>query len=101
MTVSPKNARADSHAAAAAAAADAVREEESLRERWEATQESFRDRFDEPIQRATKLTHATLAWFPIRVWRHFLINNGFLLGAGSPVLGMLRGGQAARSRRRT
>ena len=23
-----------------------------------------------------------MAWFPIRVWRHFLIHNGFLLGAG-------------------
>ncbi len=82
--MSPKNLRSDSHAraAAAAAAADAVREEETLRERWEATQESFRERFDEPIQRATKLTRTTLGWFPIRVWRHFLINNGFLLGAG-------------------
>ncbi len=82
MTVSPKSARSDSHLSAAAAAADAVREEETLRERWEATQESFRERFDEPIQRATKLTKTTMGWFPIRVWRHFLINNGFLLGAG-------------------
>lgn len=82
MTVSQKSARSDDHARAAAAAADAVREEETLRQRWEATQESFRERFDEPIQAATKLTRATLAWFPIRVWRHFLINNGFLLGAG-------------------
>ena len=80
--MSPKSARVDSHAVAAAAAADAAREEETLRERWEATQESFRERFDQPIQTATKLTQATLAWFPIRVWRHFLINNGFLLGAG-------------------
>ena len=23
-----------------------------------------------------------MAWFPIRVWRHFLQHNGFLLGAG-------------------
>ncbi|HVL61716.1 MAG TPA: YihY/virulence factor BrkB family protein [Microbacterium sp.] len=64
------------------AAERAAREEESLRERWEATQESFRERFDQPIQTATKLTKATMAWFPIRVWRHFLIHNGFLLGAG-------------------
>jgi membrane protein len=64
------------------AAADAAREEETLRERWEATQESLRVRFDEPIQAATKLTRATLGWFPIRVWRHFLRNYGFLLAAG-------------------
>ena len=82
MTVSQKSARSDAHARAAAAAADAVREEETLRQRWEATQESFRERFNEPIQRATHITKATMAWFPVRVWRHFLINNGFLLGAG-------------------
>ena len=80
--MSQKSARSDDHARAAAAADAAVREEETLRQRWEATQESFRERFDEPIQAATKLTQATMAWFPIRVWRHFLINNGFLLGAG-------------------
>ncbi|MET0782314.1 MAG: YihY/virulence factor BrkB family protein [Microbacterium sp.] len=65
-----------------AAAEHAAREEESLRERWDATQESFRERFHEPIQTATKITKATMAWFPIRVWRHFLQHNGFLLGAG-------------------
>jgi membrane protein len=82
VTVSQKSARGQEHARAAAAAADAAREEETLRERWETTQESFRERFDAPIQRATHITKATMAWFPIRVWRHFLINNGFLLGAG-------------------
>ncbi len=82
MTVSQKSARGEEHARAAAAAADAAREEETLRERWETTQESFRERFDAPIQRATHITKATMAWFPVRVWRHFLINNGFLLGAG-------------------
>ncbi|MBW9121501.1 YihY/virulence factor BrkB family protein [Microbacterium trichothecenolyticum] len=67
----------------ARAAADAAqREEESLRERWEATEHSLRQRFDAPISRATRLTEATLAWFPVRVWRHFLIENGFLLAAG-------------------
>lgn len=67
----------------ARAAADAAqREEESLRERWEATEHSLRQRFDAPISRATRLTEATLAWFPVRVWRHFLIENGFLLSAG-------------------
>ncbi|MDR7189044.1 membrane protein [Microbacterium sp. BE35] len=67
----------------ARAAADAAqREEESLRERWEATEHSLRQRFDTPISRATRLTQATMAWFPVRVWRHFLIENGFLLAAG-------------------
>ncbi|MBB2976395.1 membrane protein [Microbacterium endophyticum] len=53
--------------------------EDSLRARWEA---SLRERFDEPIERATELTRQTLGWFPIRVWRHFLQHNGFLLAAG-------------------
>jgi len=67
----------------ARAAADAAqREEETLRDRWEETEQSLRQRFDAPISRATRLTQATLAWFPVRVWRHFLIENGFLLGAG-------------------
>jgi len=80
VTVTPKRARKarDTRAAAATAA----REEETLRERWEATQESLRERFDEPIQAATKITRATMGWFPVRVWRHFLQNNGFLLSAG-------------------
>ena len=81
MTVSQKSAES-SAPDARTAAERAAREEESLRERWEATQESFRERFDQPIQTATKLTKATMAWFPVRVWRHFLIHNGFLLGAG-------------------
>ena len=60
----------------------AQREEESLRARWEATQTSLRQRFDEPLSRATAITQRTLAWFPVRVWRHFLQHNGFLLAAG-------------------
>lgn len=64
----------DAHAARA--------EEETLRARWEATQESLLERFDVPISRATEITRATLAWFPVRVWRHFLQHNGFLLAAG-------------------
>lgn len=42
---------------------------------------SLRERLGEPIARATELTKKTLAWFPIRVWRHFLQHNGFLLAA--------------------
>jgi membrane protein len=44
--------------------------------------EQLRRRWDEPIERATRITRRTLAWFPIRVWRHFLQHNGFLLAAG-------------------
>lgn len=65
-----------------AEAAHAAQEEETLRDRWEATQSALRERFDQPLARATRLTRATLAWFPVRVWRHFLQNNGFLLAAG-------------------
>lgn len=50
--------------------------------RWGAAQENLRRRLEEPVQRATELTRQTLAWFPIRVWRHFLRHNGFLLAAG-------------------
>ncbi|WP_344737175.1 YihY/virulence factor BrkB family protein [Microbacterium awajiense] len=70
------------HQAARTQADAAQREEETLRARWESTQESFRERFDEPIERATRITKQTLAWFPVRVWRHFLQHNGFLLAAG-------------------
>ena len=47
-------------------------------DRW---RDELRERFDEPIERATEITRRTLAWFPIRVWRHFLRHNGFLLAA--------------------
>lgn len=57
-------------------------DENSLRDRWDAAQANLRERFDEPIEKATRLTRRTLAWFPIRVWRHFLRHNGFLLAAG-------------------
>lgn len=39
-------------------------------------------RFGTAVERATDLTRRTLALFPVRVWRHFLQNNGFLLAAG-------------------
>lgn len=50
--------------------------------RVEDAESSLRDRFDQPIAKATELTKATLEWFPVRVWRHFLQHNGFLLSAG-------------------
>lgn len=43
---------------------------------------SERGRLDVAVERATTLTKQTLALFPVRVWRHFLQNNGFLLAAG-------------------
>ena len=63
-------------------ARDAQQREETLRARWEDTQERLLTRFEEPISFATRVTRQTLAWFPVRVWRHFLIANGFLLAAG-------------------
>ncbi len=55
------------------------RADAAWRARWE--QSPLRERLDEPIERATTITRKTLAWFPIRVWRHFLRANGFLLAA--------------------
>ena len=52
------------------------------RGRWDARQAAFKERFELPIERATDLTQRTMSWFPIRVWRHFLRHNGFLLAAG-------------------
>lgn len=64
-------------------AAEAARaEEETLRERWEARQSALRERLDAPLSAATEITRKTLALFPVRVWRHFLQHNGFLLAAG-------------------
>lgn len=39
-------------------------------------------RLNVAVERATTLTKRTLGLFPVRVWRHFLQNNGFLLAAG-------------------
>ncbi len=39
-------------------------------------------RLDAAVERATALTRRTLGLFPVRVWRHFLQHNGFLLAAG-------------------
>ncbi|MGB4777631.1 YihY/virulence factor BrkB family protein [Microbacterium sp.] len=64
------------------AADDARLAEETLRERWNTTQDALRERFDAPISRATELTRLAVASFPVRVWRRFLQRNGFLLAAG-------------------
>ncbi|MDR5700317.1 YihY/virulence factor BrkB family protein [Agromyces aerolatus] len=44
--------------------------------------DDLRERFDPQIQRVTTLTERTLAFFPVRVWRRFLAQNGFILSAG-------------------
>lgn len=67
---------------ASPAATSSSSDDDARRLRFKDTEESLRDRFDEPLAKATRITRATLAWFPIRVWRHFLNRNGFLLAAG-------------------
>lgn len=42
----------------------------------------LRTRLEQPIERAIELKDRTLATFPVRVWRNFTVNNGFLLSAG-------------------
>ncbi len=48
---------------------------------WAAFGEPFEERFGQPVQRVTALTHKTMKLFPVRVWRHFLARNGLLLAA--------------------
>jgi membrane protein len=60
----------------------AEREEQKLRARWEPEEQRLHERFETPLSKASAITRRTLAWFPIRVWRHFLRRNGFLLAAG-------------------
>jgi len=54
----------------------------TTRERFDAMSQPIRDRFEEPISTVTTLTQKTLALFPVRVWRHFLDRNGFILSSG-------------------
>ncbi|WP_295787132.1 YihY/virulence factor BrkB family protein [uncultured Microbacterium sp.] len=63
----------------------AVRDDEtSLRDRLTEAQSAVRERLDQPIARAARIAQ----WFPIRVWRHFLQHNGFLLAAGMSYQGL-------------
>lgn len=63
----------------------AVRDDEtSLRDRLSEAQSAVRGRLDQPIARAARIAQ----WFPIRVWRHFLQHNGFLLAAGMSYQGL-------------
>jgi len=59
-------------------------DERTLRERFDAAQAAVRERLDEPLARAAQVVQ----WFPIRVWRHFLRHNGFLLAAGMSYQGI-------------
>ncbi|AXH34065.1 YihY/virulence factor BrkB family protein [Humibacter sp. BT305] len=48
----------------------------------ERIQDRLQERFQEPIETVTRVTERTLALFPVRVWRRFLVGNGFVLSAG-------------------
>jgi membrane protein len=65
-----------------ASPADPLDLEPSARERFDALSQPIRDRFEEPITKVSTLTQKTMALFPVRVWRHFLARNGFILSAG-------------------
>jgi membrane protein len=54
----------------------------TARARFDAVSQPIRNRLEEPISKVSTLTNKTLALFPVRVWRHFLARNGFLLSAG-------------------
>lgn len=54
----------------------------SAKERFDAMSQPIRERFEEPISKVSTLTQKTLALFPVRVWRHFLDRNGFILSSG-------------------
>lgn len=46
------------------------------------------ERFDGSIGRVSVLTQKTMSLFPVRVWRHFLSRNGFILSAGMSFQGL-------------
>jgi membrane protein len=56
--------------------------ESNPRDRFDSLSLPIRERFEEPIDRVSTLTRKTMALFPVRVWRHFLARNGFLLSSG-------------------
>lgn len=79
----PDDDRADADDGEHGGRADRVREQlngagRDAKERID----DLRERFDPQIQRVTTLTQRTLALFPVRVWRRFLAQNGFILSAG-------------------
>lgn len=64
------------------ASEDAGDEEQSLRERGEEIQQRIRQHLDAPLNRANEISRRTMELFPVRVWKQFSTNNGFLLAAG-------------------
>lgn len=48
----------------------------------------LRERLERPREVASDVKERTLAAFPVRVWRHFLRHNGFLLSAGMSYQGL-------------
>ena len=56
--------------------------EPNARDRFDALSQPIRDRFEEPITKVSTITQKTMALFPVRVWRHFLARNGFILSSG-------------------
>ena len=54
----------------------------TVRDRFDEASAPIRERLDEPIAKVSDLTRRTMELFPVRVWRHFLARNGFLLTAG-------------------
>ena len=54
----------------------------SARERFDEFSQPIRDRLEEPINTVGTITQKTLALLPVRVWRHFLYQNGFILSSG-------------------
>ncbi|UOE44444.1 YihY/virulence factor BrkB family protein [Agromyces larvae] len=63
-------------------ASEPVDDRPDLRDRIEDLRQPLRERFDPQIRTVTTITKKTLALFPVRVWRHFLAQNGFILSAG-------------------
>ncbi|WP_177232224.1 YihY/virulence factor BrkB family protein [Agromyces sp. CF514] len=54
----------------------------TARERFDELSSPLRDRLEEPISRVTTMTRRTMELFPVRVWRYFLAQNGFILSSG-------------------
>ncbi|ANJ27731.1 hypothetical protein ATC03_14440 [Agromyces aureus] len=54
----------------------------TARERFDELSSPLRDRFEEPISRVSRITNRTMELFPVRVWRYFLAQNGFILSSG-------------------
>ncbi|MGI9821676.1 YhjD/YihY/BrkB family envelope integrity protein [Agromyces sp. Marseille-Q5079] len=54
----------------------------TARERLDELSEPLRERFEQPINRVASITTRTMAFLPVRVWRYFLVQNGFILSSG-------------------